>query len=118
MFVSPADTGTDININVRVQVAESATNATLDSLTKFFMEDHAVQYPAGTMIEEGAVVLSGLPGNYLVYSASEGRVDAQWVSSWTVKDGIPYIITYSATQEFYGIYLPLAENMLASFEIL
>lgn len=118
MFVSPVETGTDMNINVRAQVSEQAENVTLQALTDMFITSHEQQYPNGIKVEEGEAVLGGLPGRYLVYRASDQGVDAQWVSVWTEKDGIPYIVTYSATQSLYNVYLPLVERMLASFEIL
>ena len=69
-------------------------------------------------VAESNVTLAGYPAYKLLYTGLENNVDLQAMMVITLKDGMAYIINYTAEPEQYSHFLPTVQRMLDSFKIL
>ena len=127
MFRAPPETFSDQSINAAVLVntdrLPSQTN-TLQAMTEDKLKSYSVPTPDDKLIESQGTSLSGLPA-HLVHVQFLGSFPGLWelaplmaLEVWTVNDNSSYSILYLAPEEKFEQYLPIAQQMINSFQIL
>ncbi|MBD3342353.1 MAG: hypothetical protein GF353_24850 [Candidatus Lokiarchaeota archaeon] len=61
--------------------------------------------------------VAGTPGRKIIYRGVQGNFKLQWLTMWTLKNGNAYILTFTAKRRSFDKYLPLFENLAATFII-
>jgi hypothetical protein len=129
MFRAPPETFSDQYINAAVLVQTdrlpSQTN-TLQAMTEDKLKSYSVTTPDDKLIESQATSLSGLPAHLVhVQFLSMGNFLDMWemaklmaLEVWTVNGDTSYSILYVAPVEKFEQYLPIAQQMINSFQIL
>lgn len=127
MFRAPPETFSDQSTNAAVLVytdrLPSQTN-TLQSMTEDKLKSYSVPTPDDKLIESQGTSLSGLPA-HLVHVEFLGSFPDLWelaklmaLEVWTVEGDRSYDILYLAPVEKFEQYLPIAQQMINSFQIL
>ena len=129
MFRAPPETFSDQYINAAVLVQTdrlpSQTN-TLQAMTEDKLKSYSVPTPDDKLIESQGTSLSGLPAHLVhVQFLSMGNFLDMWemaklmaLEVWTVNGDTSYSILYVAPVEKFEQYLPIAQQMINSFQIL
>jgi len=68
-----------------------------------------------TMNANEYYTIAGYPGRMISYTGSYDQYDLQWMQVMTIKDGMAYIITYTAEIKNYKEYLPTAKKIIETF---
>lgn len=68
-----------------------------------------------TMNANEYYTIAGQPGRMISYIGSYDQYDLQWMQVMTIKDGMAYIITYTAEIKNYKEYLPTAKKIIETF---
>jgi hypothetical protein len=103
----------------------SQTN-TLQAMTEDKLKSYSVPTPDDKLIESQGTSLSGLPAHLVhVQFLSMGNFLDMWemaklmaLEIWTVNGDTSYSILYVAPVEKFEQYLPIAQQMINSFQIL
>jgi hypothetical protein len=129
MFRAPPETFSDQYVNAAVLVKSdtlpSVTN-TLQAMTEYKLKSYSVSSPNDKLIQSQVTSLSGLPAHMVVVQfLSVGNFLDLWemaklmaLEEWTVKGDKSYSILYITPVEKFEQYLPLAQQMINSFQIL
>ncbi len=119
-IISPQEGSSDDfreNLNVLEQdLLDSST--TLEEYTQLNMDQLQTVMNDFHLIRKGDTTLAGHPAYEVVYTASQGQIDAKYHQVWTVVDDRAYIITATGTVQQYDNYSAVFDDMIASFEIL
>ena len=76
-------------------------------------------YPSFTLYQSHSTILAGNPAQELVFSTIDDKQrEAKSMQVFTIKDNKSYHITYIAKPESYAEFLPIAQKMINSFEII
>jgi hypothetical protein len=128
-FKAPAETFSDNYVNAAVLIISdtlpSVTN-TLQAMTEYKLKGYSVPSPNDKLIQSQGTSLAGLPAHMVVVEfLNVGTFLDLWgigklkaLEEWTVKDDKSYSILYITPVEKFQQYLPIAQQMIDSFQIL
>jgi hypothetical protein len=129
MFRAPVETFSDNYVNAAVLVISdtlpSVTN-TLQAMTEYKLKGYSVQTPDDKLLHSQGTSLSGLPAHMVVVQfLNLGNFLDLWqmaklqaLEEWAVKGDKSYNILYITPVEKFEQYLPIAQQMINSFQIL
>jgi hypothetical protein len=129
MFRAPAETFSDDYVNAAVLLISdtlpSVTN-TLQAMTEYKLKGYSVQTPNDKLIQSQGTSLAGLPAHMVVvqFLNVESFLDLWGIGKlmaleeWTVRGDKSYSILYITPVEKFEQYLPIAQQMINSFQIL
>ena len=69
------------------------------------------------LIESSKTEISSNVAQKIVNTSRQGTYTMKFLQIFTIKDGVGYIITYTATLDTYDDYYPAIERMIKSFRI-
>jgi hypothetical protein len=129
MFRAPAELFSDNYVNAAVLVKSdplpSVTN-TLQDMTEYKLKSYSVSTPDDKLIQSQGTSLAGLPAHMVVVQfLNVGNFLGLWeigklmaLEEWTVKGDKSYSILYITPVKKFEQYLPVAQHMINSFQIL
>jgi PsbP-like protein len=117
IFKSPQENSSDsFQENLEISIANLAsTNMSLNELTTAHIGTLKGSAPTLQIWQSSNTTLAGNPAYTVVYT-NESRFEG--MEAWTVKGDKAYLIRYVAEAPNYSNYLPVIQQMLASFEII
>ncbi|HLD62633.1 MAG TPA: PsbP-related protein [Candidatus Norongarragalinales archaeon] len=116
LFQSPVESESDeIRENINVVVAPMPAESTLQSYVEAALQP-SVEGGA-KVIGAGDLTFSGVPAKKVVYSEQSEGMELQYLQVFAAKDGMIYIVTYTATVQTFGKFLAEVENAARLFEI-
>jgi hypothetical protein len=107
-------------INVRLQTGTTPQNleafsqanlASIRNVSKTYSDIELTH-----LGEPQHATLAGAPGYSVEYSLRVKGVDARGWQTWTVRNKVAYIFTFTAGKDSYASYLPIARTMADSLE--
>lgn len=102
-------------ISVVTEVLPSS-NFSLDSYTDAAM-GQVESFENFQLLNSSSSTLGGLPAHMIVYTFTDEQTPLQNLQSWTVKDGMAYVITYGGVPEEFDSSLPALQSVLDSFSL-
>jgi hypothetical protein len=123
-FRAPSETFSD-KYEINAAVTVSAMGLPSQANTLQALTDHRLQV-SPNIIQSQATTLAGLPAHMIMRELSLSALfpdigmgsNQMMLEVWTVKDGIWYHITFMAPAEKFQQYLPIAQQMINSLQIL
>jgi hypothetical protein len=123
-FRAPSETFSD-RYEINAAVTLSAMGLPSQANTLQALTDHRLQVSPNT-VQSQATTLAGLPAHMIMRELSLSALfpdigmgsNQMMLEVWTVKDGIWYHITFMAPSDKFHQYLPIAQQMINSFQIL
>jgi PsbP-like protein len=96
-----------------------STNMSLDVLVQKELENYKSLLSNFKIIESSPITFHGNPA-LMILSNSTNPISGvvKSINIFTIKYGNLYLISYGAKPEIYSAYLPIAEKMINSFEII
>lgn len=123
-FRAPPETFSDrYEINAAVSVSNMGLPSQANTLQA--LTDYRLQI-SPNIIQSQATTLAGLPAHMIMRELSLSSVlldismgsNQMMLEVWAVKDGIWYHITFMTPADKFQQYLPIAQQMINSFQIL
>lgn len=117
-FLSPKENPQDDfqeNLNVYIEDI-SAQPMTLDgyfSLSVSGLKQYITDYAE---VESSPTTLGGEPARKLVFTGTQGTYSFKWMQIVTLKGNKAYVVTYTAEQDKYPVFLDTAQQITDSFE--
>jgi hypothetical protein len=102
-------------INVVTEVLPSS-NFSLDSYTDAAMSQ-VESFENFQLLNSSSTTLGGLPAHMIVYTFTDDLTPLQNLQTWTVKDGVAYIITYGGVPEEFDSSLSALQSIMDSFRL-
>ena len=102
-------------INVVTEVLPSS-DFSLDSYTEAAM-GQVESFENFQLLNSSSTTLGGLPAHMSVYTFTDEQTPLQNLQTWTVKDGMAYVITYGGVPEEFDSSLPVLQGVLDSFRL-
>jgi hypothetical protein len=88
----------------------------LDTYTNLTLRQAQESLQDFKLLNSSSTTLAGLPAHMIVYSFTPSQnTTLQNLATWTIKDGMVYIITYIATPEEFESSLPALRSVLDTF---
>ncbi|MFH0836480.1 MAG: hypothetical protein V1834_04945 [Candidatus Micrarchaeota archaeon] len=118
-FTSPKETALDaMRESLMVMVSNfSSSPVTLDEYTLMLNEELNETIDDAELLESKKTTIAGEQGWKLVYSGTVGNLRIKFMLVYTIQDDVLYDLTYNAEESKYAEYLPIAKEMIDSFEI-
>lgn len=105
------------NINVMVQDL-SPQPMTIEEYTELSTDQIAQVLTDGKVIEAKPVTLAGHDGYQLIYAGKQGDFSLKWMCRYAIVDNRVYLVTYTAEEDKFDVYLKDMEQIFASFTLL
>lgn len=118
VFLSPQAWSDDIfreNINITTEIVSFTNDISLDKYIEVSIRNIKKAIADMTMNANEYYTIAGQPGRMISYIGSYDQYDLQWMQVMTIKDGMAYIITYTAEIKNYKEYLPTAKKIIETF---
>ncbi len=118
-FLSPIESDSDIfreNLNIILQDL-SDNPMTLDEYTALSLKQAEQLLTDFKLIESNAAALAGNPAHKIIYTATQGQYNLKVMQSYTIKNDVVYLLTYTAEVDGYQISLETAQQIIDSFRI-
>ena len=90
---------------------------TLEEYTKKTIDIYKSDNPDWVIIDSSKATLAGSPAHKFVVTYKDGDFNVKSMFIWTIKNGKPYIIAYTAEQDKYVALLRTAQEMINSLKI-
>jgi hypothetical protein len=88
----------------------------LDTYTNLSLRQAQESLQDFKLLNSSSTTLAGMPAHMIVYSFTPSQnTTLQNLVTWTIKDGMVYIITYIATPEEFESSLPALRSVLDTF---
>jgi hypothetical protein len=65
---------------------------------------------------ESDYTISGYDAKRIIYTGIQNELDMKWMTTYTIKDNNAYVIAYTGLTDSYDSYLPIANQIIDSFQ--
>ncbi|MBW4642995.1 MAG: protein kinase [Goleter apudmare HA4340-LM2] len=115
-FLPPKVVGNN-QFQEKVTISVENFTGTLEESSQSFRKEISNNLSAAKLIDEQSVTLANKQGKQLIFTGKMGTDSLKSWQIWTLKNDKAYIIIYTANIEDYEKFIPVAEQVVKSFEI-
>ncbi len=102
------------NVNLIVQDI-SAYEITLEEYTELSLEQVKTVIAKSKILENKPTTLDGIKASRVVYTGQDNGMDLKFTQVFTIRNGMAYILTFTAEKEKSEKYATVADKILESF---
>ena len=105
------------NVNIIVEDVSAHPGLTVDDYEIVSIDELARTITDFTIIERGRRIVSGRPARTLEFTGTQGIYQVRFLQVYTIIAGRAFVITYTAEDSQYQIYLPAVTRMIDTLSL-